>query len=189
MRYSFEYKRRCVEKYRKGEWVETPEGIQDTGNFRNMIRRWARIEDEWGTEALRHKGIYKNWGPEEKQELVSKVLAGEPQQSVAMKAGICDGVLYRWVCKYRESGYNGLVNKKRGRQSKKLDMKKKDTNMTKLEESEYEELVRLRAENEQIKTEIEVLKKEMALREEKWDEQLKAKKQKSSRNLEKKDTH
>ena len=62
-------------------------------------------------------------------------------------------------------------------------------NPRKLNESEYEELVRLRAENEYIKAEIEVIKKEIALREEKEAAQLKAKKQRSSKNSEKKDTN
>ena len=39
----------------------------------------------------------------------------------------------------------------------------------------------LRAENEYIKAENEVIKKEIALREEKWAAQLKAKKQRLSR--------
>ena len=59
--------------------------------------------------------------------------------------------------------------------------------MIKLNESEYEELMRLRAENAYIKAEIEVIKKEIALREEKEAAQLKAKKQRSSKNSEKKD--
>ena len=190
MRYSYEYKRRCVEMYRMGEWPETPDGIQDPASFRNMIRRWFRIENENGPEALNHKGSDKKWKAEEKLELVSKVLSGESIQSVAITAGIDSGMLYRWVRRYRESGYNGLVNQKRGRRSKNPDMKKKNENGTKkLNESEYEELIRLRAENEYIKTEIEVLKKEIALREEKWDEQLKAKKQKSSVNSKRKDTN
>ena len=190
MRYSYEYKRRCVEKYRMGEWPETPGDIQDTENFRKMIRMWVRIENENGPEALKHKGSNREWQPEEKLELVSKVLAGESKQSVAIEAGISKGMLYQWVRKYRESGYNGLVNQKRGKQSKNPGMKKRNENSTKdLNESEYEELVRLRAENEYIKTEIEVLKKEIALREEKWDEQLKAKKQKSSVNSGRKDTN
>ena len=62
-------------------------------------------------------------------------------------------------------------------------------NPKKLNESEYEELVRLRAENAYIKAEIEVIKKEIALREEKEAARLKAKKQRSSKNLEKKDTN
>ena len=63
-----------------------------------------------------------------------------------------------------------------------------------LKESEREELIRLREENRFIKTEIEnikaekeIIKKLIALRREKWAAQLKAKKQQSSKNLEKKD--
>lgn len=57
----------------------------------------------------------------------------------------------------------------------------------KLNESEYEELIRLRAENEYMKAEIEVIKKEIALREEKEAALLKAKKQRSSKNSDPKD--
>ena len=46
-----------------------------------------------------------------------------------------------------------------------------------LKESEYEELIRLRAEIAYIKAENEVIKKEIALREEKEAARLKAKKQ------------
>ena len=55
------------------------------------------------------------------------------------------------------------------------------------EESEYEELIRLRAENEYIKAENEVIKKRIALRQEKEAARLKAKKQQSSKSSEKKD--
>ena len=57
-----------------------------------------------------------------------------------------------------------------------------------LNESEREELIRLRAENEYIKAENEIIKKEIALREERYAAQLKAKKQRLSKNLKKKDT-
>ena len=56
-------------------------------------------------------------------------------------------------------------------------------------ESEYEELIRLRAENAYMKAEIEVIKKEIALREEKEATRLKAKKQQSSRNSKKTDSN
>ena len=70
------------------------------------------------------------------------------------------------------------------------EMKKKTTIEPKpLTESEREELIRLRAENEYIKAENEVIKKEIALREEKQAALLKAKKQRSSKNSEKKDTN
>ena len=54
---------------------------------------------------------------------------------------------------------------------------KKDMKNAPFTESERGELMRLRAEVEYIKTENEVIKKEIALREEKWPAQLKAKKQ------------
>lgn len=48
-------------------------------------------------------------------------------------------------------------------------------------------MIRLRAENEYLRAEIAVIKKEIALREERWAEQLKAKKQRSSKNSVKKE--
>ena len=56
-------------------------------------------------------------------------------------------------------------------------------------ESEYEELIRLRTENEYMKAEIEIIKKEIALREEREAARLKAKKQRSSKNSAQKDSN
>ena len=190
MRYSYEYKRKCIELYREGRWPETPDGIKNPKDFHDMIRRWVRIEEANGPDVLKHKSLNKAWRPEERMELVSKVLVGASIASVAIDAGINRGLLYQWVRKYKTEGYNGLVKMKSGRASKEPQMKKCNyNNPRKLEESEYEELVRLRAENEYIKAEIEVIKKEIALREEKEAARLKAKKQRSLKNLEKKDTN
>ena len=41
MKYDYEYKRKAVEKYRKGECMKTPEGANER-NFRKMIRKWVR---------------------------------------------------------------------------------------------------------------------------------------------------
>ena len=189
MRYSYEYKKMCVELYRQGKRPETPEGVSEKV-FRDTIRKWVRIENAQGPEALKHNGQNKRWTPEDRLEFISQVLAGKSIKSVAFGAGISEGLLYQWVRKYKIYGYNGLINKKKGRKSKNPDMKKINmNNPRKLEESEYEELVRLRAENEYIKAEIEVIKKEIALREEKQAAQLKAKKQQSLKNSVKKDTN
>ena len=185
MRYSQEYKLECIELYRQGIWPETPPGISER-NFRITVRRWVRLEDANGSEILKHTPFDKNWTPEEKMELISKVLAGNSNQSVALEAGISSGMLYQWVRKYKTEGYNGLVNMKKGRPCKGHSMRK-ETNPRPLKESEREELIRLRAENEYIKAENEVIKKRIALRQEKWAAQLKAKKQQSSRNSEKRD--
>ena len=189
MRYSQEYKMNCIELYRQGKWPETPDGIKEH-NFRCMVRRWFRLEEANNSEVLKHKDFNKNWTSEEKLELVSQVLAGKANQAVAIEAGISDGMLYQWVRKYKLTGYNGLINQKKGRKSKTSDMKKINyNNPRKIDESEYEELLRLRAENEYIKAEIEVIKKEIALREQKEAAQLKAKRQQSFKNSENKDIH
>jgi len=187
MRYFYEYKRKCVEMYRNGVYPKTPEGVSEA-SFKGTVRKWFRMENSQGPDALMHKGQNRIWTPEDKLELVSLVLSGKSNKSVAFEAGIHDGMLYQWVRKYKIYGYNGLIDKKKGRKSKNPNMKKLNiNNPRKLEESEYEELIRLRAENEYIKTEIEVIKKEIALREEKQAALLKAKKQQSSKNSAKKD--
>ena len=189
MRYSYEFKRKCVEMYRQGILPDIPEGISKS-EFQHQIRKWTRIEDAQGPDALRRKGSNKVWSPEEKLIPVSKVIAGESITSVALNVGISTGMLYQWVRKYKIYGYNGLIDKKKGRKSKDPDMKKIGTRKPpKPNESEYEELIRLRAENEYMKAEIEVIKKEIALREQKEAARLKAKKQRLSKNFEKKDTN
>ena len=188
MRYSYNYKRKAVELYRQGLWPDTPDGL-NTEDFHKMIRRWVRIEESCGPDALRHKSQNKEWTPEERYTLVARVLAGDFITNVACSAGINSGQLYQWVRKYKIYGYNGLILKK-GRKPKDPDMKKVGTRKPlKPNESEYEELIRLRAENEYMKAEIEVIKKEIALREEKEAARLKAKKQQSSKNSGKKDTN
>ena len=187
MRYSYEFKRHCVELYRQGRWPETPEGINQRG-FRNKVLEWSRIEDSCGPEALRHKNRNKAWTAEERYELVAQVIAGKSNKEVALANGISDGMLYQWVRKYKALGYNGLINMKKGRPSKEPKMRKNDV-PAKLTESEREELIRLRAEIEYIKAENEVIKKEIALREEKEAARLKAKKQQSLKNSVTKDTN
>jgi transposase len=194
LRYTNEFKLMCVELYRQGKWVKTPKGIK-TANFRGMIRTWDRIEQAGGPEALCHKTHNKAWSPEEKLELVSQVNAGQSMRAVACQYGISYGFLRQWVRKYREEGYNGLVSKKKGRHRKDPPMKRNTKSSKPLNETEREELVRLRTENARIKAEIAyieaenaVIKKQIALRRQKWAEQLKAKKQRSSRNSARKDT-
>ena len=185
MKYNYEYKRKCVEMYREGKWPETPGSIQER-NFHDMIRRWAGIEKSCGPEALQHKNQNKVWTAEEKYELVAKVMAGASVRATAISAGISNGLLYQWVQRYKIEGYEGLVAKRKGRPPKEAPMKKKAV-PAELTPSEREELIRLRAENEYLKAENEVIKKRIALRREKWAEELKAKKQRSSKGSGKKD--
>ena len=175
----------CVEMYREGRYPETPEGLCKEA-FHKKIREWFQIEEAAGPEALNHKNQNKKWTAEERYELVVKVLAGESNRSVAIGAGIDSGLLYNWVRRYRIKGYEGLAAMKQGRPPKEASMKKKEQ-PSELTPAEREEMLRLRAENEYLRAENAVIKKAIALREERWAAQLKAKKQRSSKNSEKKD--
>jgi transposase len=157
MKYSYEYKRSCVELYRQGKWPETPEGAK-VKRFHNTIRTWVRIEDACGPEALQHQNQNKIWTAEEKYELVAKILAGASVNATAIAAGINKGLLYQWVRCYRMKGYQGLLAQRKGRPPKEPDMKKK-IEPAELTPSEREEMIRLRAENERLRAEIAVVKK------------------------------
>jgi len=186
MRYTNEFKLNCVDLYYKGEYPDTPEGISEW-RFHKTVRQWVRKFEAGGIDALIHKQANYQWTTEERYALVARAIAGESYSSVAIRAGIEPAQLYKWVQIYKVNGYNGL-NCKKGRPSNNSSMNK-NNNPRPLTESEREELIRLRAENEYIKAENEVIKKRIALRQEKEAARLKAKKQQSSRHLEKKDTN
>ena len=174
--------------YQQGRYPATPEGISNK-QFHDTVREWYRIVQEAGPEALIHYGTNRQWTAEDRYELVARVLAGESIKSVAISKGINRGMLYQWIRKYKLEGYQGLAIIKRGRSAKETPMNKNKQKPKPLNESEREELIRLRAENEYIKAENEVIKKQIALRHEKQAALLKAKKQRSSKNSEKKATH
>ena len=62
MKYDYEYKRKAVEKYRKGELMKTLEGANET-NFRKMIRKWVQLESASLPEVLKQKIDTKNGVP------------------------------------------------------------------------------------------------------------------------------
>ena len=187
MRYSYEFKLKCVQLYKEtGTYPPTPEKVKQH-SFRYKITEWTRMYDKHGPDILKHSNENRQWTPDDKLALINQYLAGKSMTSVAIDAGIDKGLLYSWIRKYEDLGYNGLVESKKGRPRKNPDMSKKIIKQRELTESELEELVRLRAENEYIKTEITALKKSIALRKEKEAAQLKAKKQRLSKNSENKD--
>lgn len=70
MRYSYEYKLKCIEMYRKGKWAETLDGV-NRDRFRHNIRQGVRMEEHCEAEVLKHKNLIKfvpqrknmNWLP------------------------------------------------------------------------------------------------------------------------------
>ena len=188
MKYNWEFKLECVEEYLKGRWKEKPEYVRCSDDtFNHKIRLWVRTYKLYGADGLKHKPVSKEWAPEERYELVAEVLAGRSIMSVAIEAGINDGLLYQWVRKYKLYGYDGLKLKK-GRKPKNPVMSK-DNKPKDLTRSEKEELIILRKQNEYLKAENAYLKKLRALIvQKKTESSVKAKRQPSSKDSEKKDT-
>ena len=186
MRYSKEFKLKCVKLYRQGEYPKTPDNISSK-RFHNQIRKWVRTYDSCGMDSLSHRAQNKEWSVEEKITLIQEVFNGQSCYSVAINNGISSGMLYSWIRKYRLNGSEGLA-RKRGRRSKEPAVKE-NQKPTPLTESEREELIRLRAESTRMRTEIAAIKKEIALREEQGKARLKAKKQRLSKNSKTPDTN
>lgn len=187
MKYDWEFKLKCVEKYMEGRWIEKPDYVSCSDErFRKTIRQWVRIYERYGVDGLKHKSTNKCWTAEERYKLVAQVLAGSSIKSTAIEAGISDGQLYQWVRKYKLYGYDGLQLRK-GRKPKEEAMKKDKPE--ELTPSEKEELILLRRQNEYLKAENAYLKKLRALIvQKKAESSVKAKKQRLPENSEDKDT-
>ena len=109
MRYTYEFKKKAVELYRQGKWIDAPNDIINLKNFHDMIVRWHHLEESNTSDCLKHYGTNKKWSPEEKYELVARVIAGDTITSVAYTVGINSGLLAQWIRKYKIWGYNGLA--------------------------------------------------------------------------------
>ena len=48
----------------------------------------------------------RKWTAEEKLVLINQYKSGKPITSVAIRAGINDGLLYSWIRKYEKLGWN-----------------------------------------------------------------------------------
>ena len=172
MKYSWEFKLDCVDKYKNGEYIPTPGMTKSRrDNFLKQVRVWAKAYEDLGVDGLRHSPTNRDWTPEERFALVAKVLAGNSIKSVAKDAHVDSGQLFKWVRRYDERGMEGLQCRK-GRPS----MKEKKAKKARLSPSEREELKLLRERNEYLEMENEYLKKLDALVSEREAAEAKAKK-------------
>ena len=177
MKYSWEFKLDCVNKYKNREYISTPGKSQlQRKKFLEQIIFWSKNYDDLGIDGLKHSPTNKDWTPEQRFELVARVLAGNSIRHVAKEAHINNGQLYQWVRRYNEKGMDGLQCKK-GRPTKHIVMKKK-VKKSNLSVSEKEELKLLRERNEYLEMENEYLKKLDALVSKREAAEAKAKKQK-----------
>ena len=114
MRYSKEFKLECVQRYKNGDYIKDPPGVKHR-NFHRQLLRWIKIFDSLGETGLEHNKHTLDIG--QRIELIKRVEAGESHETVALSAGIYNGLLIKWHNIYKEKGIDGLKLLKRGRPS------------------------------------------------------------------------
>ena len=127
-----------------------------------IIENIKRQYREHGIESFKEKGKNKKYSPEIKMKIVNRVLNGESKSGIAAELCVNKGMIHSWVKKYKELGYNGLIEKKKGRPPK---MKPKN-NETKLDIliDDKDKIIKEQAEKiAQLEMENDLLKKLRAL--------------------------
>ena len=132
MKYTKEFKLKCIRKYKNGEYIEDPPGLRHKA-FREYLARWVKTYDSLGEAGLEHRRPTLNIN--QRLELIKRIESGESYRQVAYSAGIQAELLIKWHDIYLESGIDGLKSLKRGKQpmNKKRPVKKADSKKTKEE--------------------------------------------------------
>lgn len=130
----------------------------------SVVKRIERQYREHGIESFKTKGKNMKYSPEFKMEIVNRVLNGESKAGIAAELCVNVGMIFSWVKKYQELGYNGLTTKQ-GRPSK---MKNKNKQLKSINNSnkldDKDKLIKEQAERiAQLEMENDLLKKLRAL--------------------------
>ncbi len=169
MRYSKEFKLKCILKYKEGIYVENP-GRGTTHTFHKKIRQWSKIYDHLGEEGLAHekpKLTYKD-----KIEICKRVASGESMSFVAVCYGRQATQISIWYRIYLQQGIDGLISSKRGRPP---IMKKEMDGESSSKDDESEQIKALKQELNELQIQNEYLKKLSALVQKRKDQQQKKK--------------
>lgn len=143
---------------------------------KSLIQRYRKH----GVKGLFHKEESYSFTPEYKLEIINRYFSGESQRSLAVELNVNNSLIYSWIKKYEQFGYNGLIDKRgspgmtrRGRPRK--NESKGNDKITPLTNSEREELNELRKRNRRLEMELEATKKLQALIQERINRQTKKK--------------
>ena len=163
-KYSFEFKKKVVEAYLRGEggysYLAKKYGVKN----KRQVLNWVHYYAEFGDEGLRRSRGNKTYTFEFKLNAVELYLSSEVSyQELALSQGINNSALpAKWVNDFRIAGPDALRPKKKGRK-KSLDSKiKNKTTIQTVDETTVDtsaehvkqledELLKLRIENAYLK--------------------------------------
>lgn len=122
-----------------------------------------------GEEAL-IKGPNRKYSPEFKMEVIMQYLNGESKNSLCVTHNIRYAMLDSWLKRYEKGGYNGLIDKKKGRPPKMKKDKDKitepvieDNTESKGDSADKARIKLLEKKNRELEAEVAYLKKLNAL--------------------------
>ncbi len=139
------------------------------------VERIERQYREHGIESFKKKKM-RHYSAEFKYTPIKRVQGGESILSVASSLLINEAILCNWIKKYNELGYNGLEGKKsKKRPPNMINEKESNKQNDSLEINERLQLEQLKRENQQLKMEVDLLKKLNALVQQRKQQQKKKK--------------
>ena len=145
------------ERWKKGETISSL--TKSFGIRESNIRYLISLIKKHGYDILR-KDKNRTYSKDFKLQIINRILIrNEPINYVALDIGLLSaGILYNWLSKFKENGYN-VIEKKKGRKPKSMTKPKKNNKIF----SEKEKLKQLEDEILYLKAENEYLKKLRAL--------------------------
>ncbi len=149
---------------------ETITNLSKKYNIRdNHIKYLIRLINKHGLDVLRTTKN-KYYSIHEKERIINRVLLdNESIFSVAIDEGLLsDGILFNWIKKYKENGYN-IVERKRGRPTMPKVTKKNEN------ETQEEKIKRLEEQVQYLSAELEYSKKLRAVVQARKNQQQKKK--------------
>lgn len=145
------------------------------GVTKTTIERIERQYREHGINSFKEKGKNTKYSANYKMEIIKRVLAGDSIKGIASELCHNAGLIHSWVKRYKELGYNGLIEKKKGRPPKmKPKSKEIKINDTSMDEKD-KRIKELEERNAQLEMENDLLKKLRALVQQRQQQQNKKK--------------
>ncbi|SMB87895.1 transposase, partial [Desulfonispora thiosulfatigenes DSM 11270] len=118
--YSYEFKKKVVDAYLRGEGGYTFLAEKYGVKNRRQVLNWVHYYEELGDDGLKRSRKNEAYSFEFKLGVVESYLTSEVSyQELALSIGINNNALIaRWVNDYRAAGPDALRDKKRGRRAK-----------------------------------------------------------------------
>lgn len=173
MKLKLEDKIKIIKFYEKGYSISSLAKKFNVAD--NTIERIERQYREHGIESFKEKGNNSKYPADFKMEIINRVLSHESIKGIASELCINDGLIHSWIKRYKELGYNGLIEKKKGRLPKmKPKTKEIKINDTSMDEKDNR-IKELEERNAQLEMENDLLKKLRALVQQRQKQQDKKK--------------